>query len=252
MKRIAIVAACLGLATTAGLLAGPTQKANGNGNAKTTQLNYPAKLILLDRAEDGITSDGKGAYIDGVDGVTAVLQGSSSPGAEFQFLLTFSAVKGKYPRSITYHYTTPTATGCDPVPANDPVGSMSDTGFMAFLNVGTMPVGAVVAKQGSFSTKIGTFRFGDATKADPVEPYYCSDLLVATRTSATTWTVTTDATPGQTYFNSAGTPVYTANPEEVGSASQLAVSGSSFIGNYRMPFFATVSCLSATSCPKGS
>ena len=248
MKAIAIVAACLGLAASTGLVAGPGQK--GNGNAKTTQVNYPAKLMFLDRAEDGITSDGKGAYTNGVDGVTAVLQ-QQSDGTGSQFLLKFSAVKGKLARSVTYSYTTPVTTSCNPFPANNPVGSMSDAGYVDFLNLGTMSVGAVIAKQGGFHTQIGSFRFSDATKPDPIEPYFCGDLLVATRTSQTTWTLTTDTTPGQTYFDTAGTAVYTANPEEVGSTSQLDNPGS-FTGNYRMSFFATVSCLSASSCPKGS
>ena len=113
MKATVIVAACLGLAASTGLLAGAGQK--GNGNAKTTQVNYPAKLMFLDRAEDGITSDGKGAYTNGVDGVTAVLQ-QQSDGTGSQFLLEFSTVKGKLPRSVTYQYTTPVATSCNPFP----------------------------------------------------------------------------------------------------------------------------------------
>lgn len=234
-----------GLAVSLAILTvaqGARMAAGGSQKNKTT--DYPVKVIFLDRVGDAIASDGKGAYTDGVDGVTALIQ----PSVNNQFLLKFAS-GGRIRRGVNYAYTSPTATSCDGNVSDNPTGTVAgDQGYVDVLNVATMAVGSQIAKQGGFHTAAGTFRFADATKIDPVNPYHCGDLLVVTRTSATTWTVTTDVTPGQTYFNSVGTPVYTANPEEVGQTAQL--DGAAFDGNYHMPFFLTISCLSTTNCPK--
>lgn len=215
---------------------------------KGTPSDYPVKVMFLDRPGDAITSDGEGAYTNGVAGVTALIQ----PSVSNQFLLKFGS-GAKVRRGINYNYTATTATSCDGSVGSNPTGTISDDqGYVDVLNIATMAIGSQIAKQGGFHTvAAGTFRFADATKVDPINQYNCGDLLVVTRTSATTWTVTTDVTPGQTYYDTAGTPVFTANPEEVGSTAQLDVDSThDFLGNYHMPFFATITCLLTTSCPK--
>ena len=251
--------ACVAATMAGGLaLASAQGHAAGAGAQKgPTLIEYPAKITFMDRDGDAITSDGKGAYIDGTDGVFARFQVMSDGSGNAQFLLKFAKIRNSYPRQVDYGFTTTAATGCDPNTADDPTGTTSDKGYVDFLNVGLMAVGSVKAKQGGFHTAAGTFRFHDATKPDPINPYNCGDLLVITRTSATTWTVTTDTTPGQVYYTTAGNAVYgydpanPQNPELVGSRAQFDndAAGSSLIGNYRMPFFAVITCSSASKCP---
>ena len=252
MRRIGVLGVAVALATAGSSVLAVGLGQGKGSSSKVTYTDYPAKIIFQDRGGDAITSDGKGAYIHGVDGVTAIFQ-TASNGTGGQFLLKFGAVKGKILRKINYAYSASgEVTPCDSTSTDNPTGVIADSGYVDFLNTANMAIGSTIAKQGGFHTAVGTFRFHDATKLDPINPYNCGDLLVVTRGGATTWTVTTDVTPGQTYFNSIGTPVYTADPEQVGSRSQLSNdTNHQFFGNYRMPFFATISCLSAAACPAG-
>lgn len=230
------------------------QKAGGSGHSTTT--NYPAQFVLQDRPGDLITSDGRGPYVNGVAGVTAEFQITTTNGvvSHTQFFFQFAVAKRQAARYVNLSYTAPVATGCNPSPSQNPVGNLQGAGYGAFF-IGTEPIAGpqLLAAEGSFdhgNGTLGPFRFANGVKLDPLLPYYCSDMVVVTRPSRGTWTVTTDTEAGATYYVH-GQAAYAENPEEVGSIAQMMSGGESgsLVGNYRMPFFMTISCLSTTSCP---
>lgn len=211
--------------------------AQKGGGTKVTMVEYPAEITFWSRAEDGVKSDGA-PYTNGVNGLKVVFQDKSDGTGSKNFLLNMSRSKG---RALHFDYTGEVATSCDAAP-NGPAGTLTDR-YSDFwiLNVMTMPVGSTIAKQGTFATAVGNFRFHDETKVNPHEAYHCAQLMVVTRVSRTEWHVTTDVDPNQSYFNTAGVPV---NP---GSIVQLmATDNATFLGNYRMTFGATITC---GTCP---
>lgn len=252
MKRVVVTLLVTSCVAVVEVHAG--QRANGSGKSTTT--DYPAQFVLQDRPGDLITSDGLGPYVNGVSGVTAEFQITTTNGvvSHTQFFFQFAATKRQTGRFINLSYTTPVATGCNPNPSANPVGTLRGTGYGAFF-IGTEPIAGpqLLAAEGSFDHGAGTlgpFRFANGVKLDPLLPYYCSDMVVVTRPSRGTWTLTTDTQAGAVYYVN-GQPAYPENPEEVGSIAQLMSGGESgsLVGNYRMPFFMTISCLSVTSCP---
>jgi hypothetical protein len=252
VKRI--VAALLVSGCVAVVAAQAGRDAKGSGKSTTT--NYPAQFVLQDRSGDLITSDGQGPYVNGVAGVTAEFQITTTNGvvSSSQFFFEFAAAKRQAARYVNLSYTAPVATGCNPNPSDNPVGKLQGAGYGAFF-IATEPIAGtqLLAAEGSFDQGDGTlgpFRFANGVKLDPVLPYYCSDMVVVTRPSRGTWTLTTDTQAGAVYYIK-GQPAYPENPEEVGSIAQMMSGGESgsLVGNYRMPFFMTISCLSTTSCP---
>lgn len=253
MKRRLVALLVSGCVAVVGAQAG--QHASGSGKTSTT--NYPAQFVLQDRPGDLITSDGLGPYVNGAAGVTAEFQITTTNGviSHTQFFFQFAATKRQAGRYVNLSYTAPVATGCNPSPSNNPVGSLRrGAGYGAFF-IGTEPVAGtqLLAAEGSFDHGDGTlgpFRFANGVKLDPLLPYYCSDMVVVTRPSRGTWTLTTDTQASAVYFIN-GQAAYPANPEEVGSIAQMMSGGESgsLVGNYRMPFFMTISCSSATNCP---
>jgi hypothetical protein len=252
VKRIVVGLLVSGCVAVVGARA--EQHANGSG--KSTTINYPAQFVLQDRPGDLITSDGLGPYVNGVAGVTAEFQITTTNGvvSHSQFFFEFAAAKHQAARYVNLSYSAPVATGCNPSPSENPVGKLEGAGYGAFF-IGTEPIAGtqLLAAEGSFDHGDGTlgpFRFANGVKLDPLLPYYCSDMVVLTRPSRGTWTLTTDTQVGAVYYIN-GQPAYPTNPEEVGSIAQMMNGGESgsLVGNYRMPFFMTISCLSTANCP---
>jgi hypothetical protein len=235
----------------AGVLASTGQK-KGAPAPKPVTTSYAAQVQFRDLTTDAIHSDSGTTYVNGVAGVQAEFQVTTSGGAvtSDQFLLQFGAVK-HVTRTIHYTYS-PTTTSCSA--GAGPAGSISDPGYFDTLTISTMPVGSVGARKGGFHTAPGAFRFTDRF-SDPVYPYECGDMLVVSHPTSTTWIVTTDTDPNATYTDPLGNVLFPAgNPgaqvEGVGSMTQLdQEAGPTFTANYRMPFQVTITCLSSSTCP---
>ncbi|MCX6551365.1 MAG: hypothetical protein NTY02_10245 [Acidobacteria bacterium] len=87
-------------------------------------------------------------------------------------------------RTLRYDYTQLADASMQPT-ANPPTGTLIDSSFMNIAEVGNVAVGATELRTAYFSTAIGTFEENPGR-------YDHSQLVVVTRTSPTTWTVSTD------------------------------------------------------------
>jgi hypothetical protein len=205
--------------------------AQKGGGTKVTLVEYPAEITFWSRAEDGVKGDGA-VYKNGVNGIKAVFQDKSDGTGTKNFLLNMSRSRG---RTLYFDYTDEVATACDADAGS--TGILGDrTANFWILNIMSMPLGSTIAKQGTFSTAVGEFRFHDETRVDPIEPYHCGQLMVVTRMSQTHWRVTTDVDSYTVYFNTANLMV------TPGSTVQLSGSDGTFRGNYRMQFGADIVC----------
>ena len=223
----------MGLAAAAALTLTVNVGAQKSGGTKVTLVEYPAEITFWTRDTDGVKGDGA-VYKNGVSGVKAVFQDNSAGTGSRNFLLSLPR-KG---RTLTFDYRNEVATSCAAIDAepNGPTGVVTETGsFLWILNVMRMPIGSTIAKQGSFATSVGYFRFHDETKVNPIEPYHCAQLMVVTRLTQTHWRVTTDVDSEAVYFNTAGLVV------TPGSTVQLD-QGDVLRGNYRMAFGADIIC----------
>ena len=230
------------------LLAADGQKVSQKGKPGGGNTNSTFPVVVEFEPGGAIQGDGLGEYINGQEGVTAELQ--TSP--DYQLRLVLGKVRKSIPRSLLYDYTQPVVTECDPDVSDDPVGTLeapySTTLNVAVKHLADMPVGSVGARFASFHTPVGVFRFHEHGLIDGSIPDHCGTLLVVTRTSTTTWTVTTDAVPGGYYENINGDLVQA--PYAVGPTAQLDdFDTGELIGNYDMPLHMTITCLSTSVCP---
>lgn len=232
-----------GLVASVGAFQGNANAASKGSGSNQTVSTWAAQVVFRDGSTDAVTSDGHGAYVDGQNGVTAELQLNPSTN-RIGLLVKFAKSKGAS-RYINVAYTQPVVTACNPILSSNPTGTSTISpsgGTFGAQNVGTMAIGSTLATQAEVNAAEIGFEFKDPTIADSD---MCSDLVVATRTSATSWVVTTDA-PLPSYVNANGTVVYSSNPEEVGSAAQGSDS-TGFLGNYRLPYLVTITCVAANT-----
>ena len=218
-------------------------KINSNGSGHTVVSTYPVQVVFRDASTDTVTSDGLGMYVDGQSGVTAELQLNPATG-RIGLHTQFAKSRG-VSRHINVAYLQPVVTACNPTTSSNPTGTTTissiGVGF-GIQNLGSMAIGSTLATQGEVNAASIGFEFKDPTIADGD---VCSDLIVANRSSATSWTVTTDA-PLPSYVDANKTQVFSSNPEEVGSTAQGSNS-TGFLGNYRIAYLVTITCLQANT-----
>jgi len=172
----------------------------------------PASFTFADRpagtagGPDRITSDGLGAYVNGMDGVTCVFFSSTG---DARLDTTYSS---NPLRVITY----------DPsqvISGPGPTASFVSTGSLDIEALAQMHVGDSKLTGAAFTTSIGQFHF----LANEGGSY-----VTATRLDAHTWTITTD------------------DPYQLGAGDVAVlvqtVKRQSYKTTYHMPFQVTVSC----------
>lgn len=160
-----------------------------------------------DRSGDAITSDGAGAYTNGVAGVSClVFEGASG---DITFYLTASKHASRF---IQFNYM-------NRISASGPTGSLDDLSTQSsFQDVAALAVATAGFSTGGFTTAVGRFAFNPTN-------WPGSSELMATRISQTEWTVTSDA-----------------GVNDVAVLSEAAHKGSVAVGTYHMPFELSVSC----------
>ena len=143
------------------------------GRIQTTQA---CSATFADRAGDAITSDGGGAYFNGVAGVQCeVFEGGSG---DITLYLTAS---GKHAtRFIQFDHT-------NRIQGTGPEGILDDLSTQAgFQKVATLSAEGNGSFTGGFTTTIGRFAFNSTN-------YPAASDLNVTRTSQTDWTIEADA-----------------------------------------------------------
>ena len=228
MRRLAVAAF-----TTAFLTSSTTI---GHLTAAKTTADYPVRITFRDiglciplssacLSTDKILSDGLGAYVNGggSNGQVNALIHNASTNSNTNLILGLS--NSGTGRTLQFFYR-PEIDVVQPT-QNPPSGYLNAVAAMVVNNIGAMSVNHPTFTSAQFNTDVGFFRFGPAVNA----PYfYGSQQVVATRTSLTTWTISTDS----------------------GDLDVLLqrVKGSPLIpvGLYHMPFSVDVTCISS-NCP---
>jgi hypothetical protein len=193
--------------------------------------NPGAQVVFADRAGDAIRSDGRGAYVNDVGGATSQIYVNGSGDLTLNLFQT-------RPKRV-FVGTFEAAGDVSQPSAVTPSGSFTDGWFLNIHSVWSIPVGATVATDASFSAGVGDFRWcGDGTA-----PAWCSGLtgsqqVSVTRTAFDTWTVVADSADGS------------AMPPIPGNdLNLLAQSGHPSVhvaGYYHMPFSLTITCLNSS------
>jgi len=187
----------------------------------------PPACIAANSGADRILSDGKGAYVNGINGSQISARIINDPCCEYMNLSV-----DLYQRSSrTFQFLYSPASEFSSQYPNAPSGYLNAGGRMVVNKLGTVAWGQpTTILQAHFTTDVGMFRFDSVSDL----PYYESQRFQVTRVNRTTWDVSTN-------YYSNGTL----------TAGDLAVltSGATPLGLYHMPFGATVTCLSSSSCP---
>jgi|SRR5579864_977661 len=175
--------------------------------ATPVQSGLGCSATFSDRSGDAIVSDGAGAYVNGVAGVSCeVFEGASD---DITLYLTASKHASRF---IEFNYT-------DRISASGPTGILDDLSTLSSLqDVAALAVGMAGSKTGGFTTAVGRFAFNPSN-------WPGSSELTATRISQTEWTISADAAVN-----------------DVAVLSQASHKGSVAVGEYHMPFELTVSC----------
>jgi len=273
MKRAMAFVAAVVLVAAAGSVevAGVQAKAKAGGGAgasKTVVTDYPVQIQFRDlkdasgAALDMVTSDGKGAYVDGKDGVRAVMEvtttvtGGVTTYDSGKLVVQIAGYRGKLVRKVNVNYTNPILeSGCQSTLPSVPTGTLNPVLIQVLGRPALLPTGldfaATIGFHGTTPTDpSGVFRF--AADALVNYPGNCSSLIVAQRTTPSSWTFTTDVDPGVPYYKFyRGYHIYdpVTNVGDTAEFGNSASGSAPFYGNYRMPFSMTVSCLSTTACP---
>jgi hypothetical protein len=197
---------------------------------------------------DNIKGDISGAYVGGVNGVIAEMQGT-------QVLLNLQKTSGKNKRTFGLSYpitdaiydsTDCTATG----PVSPGTTFVQTQGYAIMWQLGAMQIGEVRATGiGFYANTPGTFRWIRTTVPD----HMCAtQMVVAYRQGRDTWQVTTDLirlglTTGAYGILPSG-EVYDPDllPVIPGDRAQLGNTAATFQGNYHMPFKLTVTLKTGT------
>ena len=226
MRRLAVAAF-----TTAFLTSSTTI---GHLTAAKTTADYPVRITFRDIGlTDKILSDGLGDYVNGGGSnghVNAFIRNASTNSNTNLILGLSDAGTG---RTLQFFYTP--ATDVAQPTQNPPSGYLNAVAAMGVNNIGAMSVNQTKLTSAQFNTDVGFFRFGPA----PNDPnFYGSQRVVATRTSSTTWTISTDL-----YVDASGMS------GDLDVLLQRVKSSFIPVGLYHMPFGVDVTCLSSSNCP---
>jgi hypothetical protein len=171
-------------------------------------VGLPCSITVADRGGDNILSDGRGDYVDGVDGIQCTIYQGASDDMTFYF----TASGKKAVRYLQFDYT-------DKISGSGPVGVLNDHSSQSSVQtIDAIGIGSTEAHTGGFTTGIGRFAFNPTN-------WPGASMLSVTRLSSTTWIVTADA-----------------GVNDVAVLSQSAKKGSVDVGHYHMAFQMAVHC----------
>ena len=177
--------------------------------AKQTSTATPVTAVFTDHLDDSIRSDGRGAYLNGVDGVQSIIDSF----ADFILQLHYAGKKSSLRREMFFDFTKAiTESGA----INR--GTFYEDAFLNVDSIGTLAIGQSRSSQAQFNTQVGLLRFNP-------EKYPGTSYVLVTRTSATTWVITASGTTGG----------------DVAALVQQAKGNTfQYLGSYHMPFQITV------------
>lgn len=191
-----------------------------------------ASVQFRNGPDDRITSDSKGAYVDGGQRGLEVRMWIN--GSQDLTIGTFSSG-----RTFNFDFT-------QRVSGNGPTGAISDNAFVNVRAIADMAVGERRTTKAGFNTAIGYFRWlGSPVPAagSLSEPSSNSEAVVVERTAQSTWQVYTPD-PSETWAWPMPYGDYTAGDRNV--LLKSVKNTLTPVGNYRMSFGLTVTC---TTCP---
>ena len=151
--------------------------------------NPKCAVAFADRPGDAVRSDGRGAYLNGLDSVECQIWSGGSEDATLR--------RGK---NTTRRFSVDYRNLAQALAPNSPVGVTTDGWFLNIHSIGTMEVGeSTVSKAGlQAATDQLLFRWCGGTVSNCTfgGPDGGSMLVAVTRTTTTTWSVTTDGPLG--------------------------------------------------------
>jgi hypothetical protein len=166
---------------------GRASSANAQGK-KAPSSDIPVSISFRDAGTDMVTSDSVGSYVNGVAGVSAVINGIGN------LIVDSNTASGTAVRTFKFNFSSPTADNTSPISPNSlqPLDGATIATRIIGIPMQNMVIGTYQCVELAFGFREGTLQYTLAfitARAYPGDEVTGTSYALVTRTSADTWEV---------------------------------------------------------------